>query len=144
MYSIQCIASERQSDRVLQDMTVFRIEANKYRIDPYKFKMYTSLSKAVVYARFYVAKWNEYTDDLHMNWMNLLETHDLPCAFVLLGAPNDWTQKHFQLMEFYDAAKKRDIPFVYRRQDEREVRDEMYLQIFSYLLREIQLRRTAV
>ena len=144
MYSIKCIASERESDRVLEDMTVFRIDTNKYRIEPYKFKMYTSLSKALVYARFHVASWKEYTSDLHTEWMDLLDKREMPCVFVILNAPNDWTQQHVQLMAFYDSAKKRNVPFVYRREDEREVRDEMYFQIFSYLLREIHLKHSLV
>lgn len=118
---------------MLEDTSVFRIDANKYRVEPYKFKVYTSLSKALVYARFYIATWDEYTPELHADWMHHIRTQRLPLAFILYGVPDEWAHRHAQLMTLYEATQQKHIPFIYRRKgNEREVRDELYYQLFSY------------
>jgi hypothetical protein len=121
-YAFQCIASESLTDRMLHDLTFLRVRSHRYKLYEETFTMTTSYSKSPVHARLYLYETN--------NMPDTIPTDDAPFVIVFFG------DKNSQLESWKKQCIDKHIPFFHRsnEKDTREIRDEMYVLVISWLI----------
>ena len=127
-YSFQCIASEIQTDRMLNHIYFLNQRTNKYQLNENQFTIYTHLSKSRVQGRIYIFSYDELT---HPNF-----THDIPTIVFILDI-HQQDEKGFEMLQLWSYyCHTYKIPCYFRKK-ERELMDEMYVKAFTWLMSSI-------
>lgn len=135
MYSFQFIASTTETDRILQDISVFRINYNMYQLNNHTFRVYTSLSPASIHCKFFVISWDEWKGDLINEVTSTITNNKHPYALLFFNVPNELNDDElYSFTTIYKYAYTYSIPFIYKRMVEKEMRDELYYQLFLHFI----------
>lgn len=126
-YSFQCVASEVQTDRMLDHIYFLNHKHNQYQLYENSFTMYTHLSKANVQGRIYIYSLHELiVPDL---------IHDIPTVVLIIDIHKN--EKGYNMLQLWSVyCNKHKIPFYFRK-EERELMDELYVKAFSWLISSI-------
>lgn len=143
MYSFKCIASTNETNQMLDDISIFRVQFHTYQLKDVTFRVYTSLSNASVHCTFYIISWEEWSGEIVTEIVNAIKKNDMPIVLLFFNIPDVLSEDEFHsFSSIYTHAVANSVPFIYKRKGrEKEVRDETYYQLFCYFLHKLDEKR---
>jgi hypothetical protein len=143
MYSFKCIASTNETNQMLDDISIFRVQFHTYQLKDVRFRVYTSLSNASVHCTFYIISWEEWQGEIVTEIVRAISLNEIPIALLFFNIPTLLSEDDLHsFTSIYDHAEAHSIPFIYKRKGrEMEVRDETYFQLFCYFLHTLNEKR---
>jgi len=127
-YSIQCIASSLETDKMLEQIECLHQYNNRYELHDKSFHLFTYLSKAKVQAKLYLFSYHELS-------FHKITKVTVPSLIVIVDIPNE-PSTYETLLQWATFCNRYEIQYLFRNK-EVDYRDEMFVMVFTQLLYQI-------